>query len=72
MICINFHSHLLVLSEDEHYDMRIRYLIKDILDLRKKNWEDEKKKKAAAVAEAKYVSSYQILFVLSIFILQSQ
>lgn len=48
-----YFDHLLVLSEAEHYDMRIRYLIKDILDLRKKNWEDEKKKKAAAVAHAK-------------------
>jgi len=35
-----YFDHLLSLSEEEHYDMRIRYLIKDILDLRKKNWED--------------------------------
>jgi hypothetical protein len=31
------------LSNDDHYDLRIRYLIKDILDLRNKNWEDPKK-----------------------------
>lgn len=37
-----------MLSEDTSYDMRIRYLIKDILDLRNKNWEDEKKKKRNA------------------------
>lgn len=43
-----YFDHLLMLSEDTSYDMRIRYLIKDILDLRNKNWEDEKKKKRNA------------------------
>jgi hypothetical protein len=42
--------------------MRIRYLIKDILDLRNKDWEDEKKKKKQA-EQQKYAIIFYFFYI---------